>query len=436
MDTLTTWTVDTLALFQLTECPAGSEHHCQIASDVESKYRFLKNNNIINARLCTMDVGNNDLKVLDMILTILEKGQISLSNGTCINETVHFDFVLAQNPILFTYVSHETTRLISSLLSIDRTDSIMLIAITHQAMYPNVLLERVTFIYSYEMSYTVEMHKQSLMHLQSEFKISYSAFLFLKESEQDELIIKQPCDLRKETAFCMYVLQDKFLHQNCYKEKIIRGHESYQEAMEQLNDDPHLRTIVVYGYGPSVVNFRSYIDTYYSNYFLMPFDRRITNSSVEEIKFNPHYWLEKFPGQYSVNGILRYIYSNKGDLFTDFEVFKALRTTGLLEVFAKDYCNLLKLFRVNISENFTFKEWKALGNIPTLNKFITNTLTSWNNIKKFLKYWKVASYMSLLEPERLLNSTLFMNPKNALQAEPYCKLTKPNCLPGRFRAPQ
>lgn len=429
---LSTSNVDTLALFQLTNCPGELEHRCQIASQIEAKYRFLKNNNTIDARLCTMNVGNDDLEVLDMMLTILETGRISLTKGTCINETVQFDFVLAQNPILFVYVSHETTRLISSLLSIDETDSILLVAITHQAMYPNVLMERVTFIYSYEMSYAMEMHKQSLMHLKSYFEISYVAFLFLKELEQDEFIIKQPCDMRKETAFCLYVAQDKFQHQNCYKEKIMsRRHESYHDVLTQLMDDPHLRTIVVYGYGPSVVNFRSYLDLHYTEFYYMPFTRTITNSSIDDIKFNKFYWLDKFPGQNSVNGILQYIYFYKRDLFTDFQIFKALRTRGLLEGFRENYGNILKLFGVNISDEFTFEEWRALGDIPLMNKVITNFVTSWDNVKEFLKYWKAASYMSLLEPERLLNST-FMNPTTALQAGPYCRLAKPICLPGRY----
>ena len=67
---LSTSNVDTLALFQLTNCPGELEHRCQIASQIEAKYRFLKNNNTIDARLCTMNVGNDDLEVLDMMLTI------------------------------------------------------------------------------------------------------------------------------------------------------------------------------------------------------------------------------------------------------------------------------------------------------------------------------------------------------------------------------
>ena len=428
---------DTLALFQMTGCAPDSEHRCQIAAQVESRFRFIKNNNTIRAELCTLEVGGDNLRVVDMVMTILETGKISFEKGACINETVSVEFSMDKKIILFTYVSHETTRLISSLFTIDNTDSIILVAVTDQAMYPNALLERVTFMYSYEMGYTLEMHKHSLMNLQNHFEISYSAFLYLKHSEEDEIIIRESCDKRSSTAYCFYKEQDGFERKNCYKEKMVRSVGSYKEVMELLTNDSHLRTMVVYGYGPEVNNFRNFVDVdyfYHDNFFLLPFERPITNSSIEETKkgvsVTNKYWFDKFPGQNAINGLLYYVYNYKEKFFTDFQIFKALKTTGMLQAFAKNNGHYLKLFGVNIDEDFTFDSWKALGEVPPLKIVIMDTVSSWNNIKKFLTYFKVASYMSLLEPERLLNSS-FINPKKALEADPYCRLTVSNCSPGK-----
>ena len=424
-------TSDTLALFQMTGCTPGLEHRCQIASEVESRYRFLKNNNTLgSAALCTVDVGDDDMLVVDMILTIFETGKISFAQGSCINETVAVDFVMAQNPIIFTYVSFKTTRLISSLLSVDLSDSIMLIAVTDQAMFPNALLERITFVYSYETSFTLEMHQHSLMNLKNHFQISYSAFLYLKDSEEDEITINKPCHERSETAYCFYKAQDRFEHKNCYKEKMVRGTDQFKEAIELLRMDPHLRTMIVYGYGPVLIRFRRYIDSHHSDFFILPFERRITNSSVAETNLD-NYWLDKFPGQNSINKLLTYFYHYKTKLFVDREIYKALKTTGLLQVFVKEKRHFLKRFGFEVGNDneLAFDTWQALGEIPWLREVIMDAITSWDNVKSFMRYWKVASYKYLVESERLLNSS-FINPKSAIEANPYCNTTVPMCPPG------
>ena len=426
------FTSDTLALFQMTGCPPGSEHRCQIASEVESRYRFLKDNNTLgSAALCTVDVGDDDMFVVDMILTIFETGKISFAQGSCINQTVAVDFVMAQNPIIFTYVSFETTRLISSLLSVDLTDSIMLIAVTEQAMFPNALLERTTFVYSYDTSYTLEMHQHSFMDLKDHFQISYVAFLYLKDYEEDEITINKPCDERSDTAYCFYKEQDRFEHKNCYKEKMVRGANQFKEAIELLRMDPHLRTMIVYGYGPVLTRFSMYIDSHHSDFFILPFERKTTNSSVAETNLD-NYWLDKFPGQISINNLLTYIYQIKTELFVDHDMYKALKNTGLLQVFVKENRNFLKPFGFEVGNDneLAFDTWQALGEISFLRKVIIDAIMSWDNVKKFMIYWKVDNYKYLVEPERLLNLKSLFNPKSAIEAKPYCNTTVPMCPPG------
>ena len=431
ISTATAPNANTLGLFQMTGCATDTQHRCQIASEVESRYRFLKNNgSMLNAALCTLDVADNNMMVVDLILTLFETGNMSFEAGSCINKTVSFVFKMSENPVIFTYVSFETTRLISSLISIDKTDSIVLLAVTDQPMFPNALLERLAFVYSYEMSFTLEMHQHSIMDLKNYYGITYIAFLYLKDSEDDEAIIREPCHKRSDTAYCFYMLHDWFDHKNCYKEKIVRDVDKFNETLDLLTVDPHLRTIIMYGYGPRVLGFRKFIERNRKDLFLMPFERKITTSSIANTNLDD-YWLDKFPGQNSLNGLLSYIYNYKAKLFEDPEVYRMLKNTEKVRMFSKQKSHLLRLFGFKVGSNgeIPFDTWQAMGEVPILRKLIMDAVTSWDNIKDFMKYWKITSYTSLVEPEYILNSSI-LNPKYAIEADPYCSTTVPECSPG------
>ena len=423
---------NTLALFQMTSCSADTQHRCQIANEIESRYRFIQSSGwMLSAALCTIDVADNNTMVADLILTLFETGNMTFEVGSCIDKTVSVVFEMARNPIIFTFVSFETTRLISYLLSVDLNDNILLLAVTDQPMFPNALLERLTFVYSYETSFTLEMHQHSLMNLQTHYGISHVAFLYLKNSEEDEAMIREPCHKRSDTAYCFYMLQDWFDHRNCYKEKMVRGFDKFKETLQLLTLDPHLWAMVVYGYAPSLVRFRTYITTnHYTEFFLVPFERKIINSSIAGTGLGD-YWLDKFPGQNAINGLLKFIYTYKRKIFKNRQFYKMFTSTEKVQTFAKEKSHLLKSlgFEVGSDGKLPFETWQALGRVPRFRKLIVDVVTSWNNIKEFLKYWKVSSYMSLMEPDLLLNSS-FINPKYAIKAKPYCNTTIPKCPAG------
>ena len=46
-------------------------------------------------------------------------------------------------------------------------------------------------------------------------------------------------------------------------------------------------------------------------------------------------------------------------------------------------------------EELPFETRQALGKVPLFRKLIMDAVTCWNNMKDFLNYWKVSSYMSL-----------------------------------------
>ena len=137
----------------------------------------------------------------------------------------------------------------------------------------------------------------------------------------------------------------------------------------------------------------------------MPFERKITTSSIANTNLND-YWLDKFPGQNSLNGLLSYIYNYKAKLFEDPEVYRMLKNTEKVRMFSKQKSHLLRLFGFKVGSNgeIPFDTWQAMGEVPILRKLIMDAVTSWDNIKDFMKYWKITSYTSLVEPCLLYTS--------------------------------
>lgn len=101
----------------MTGCSADTQHRFQIASEIESRYRFIQNSGWMqSAALYTIDVADNNMMVVNLILSLFETGNMTFEAGSCINKTASVVFKMSKNPIILTYVSFETTRLISYLL--------------------------------------------------------------------------------------------------------------------------------------------------------------------------------------------------------------------------------------------------------------------------------------------------------------------------------
>ena len=156
-------------------------------------------------------------------------------------------------------------------------------------MYPSQLVEKETFIYSFETSFEIEVHGRAVHHLIEEYGMTYSAVIYLKENDKDYQLINKPCSERKETAFCFYIgLDQENEPKYCMKELMVdlQDENSIRNTVELLIADPHLRVLIAYGFGSSIIQFmenkyvRPHVQNYGGNFYVISFERSLTNNTI------------------------------------------------------------------------------------------------------------------------------------------------------------
>ena len=59
--------------------------------------------------------------------------------------------------------------------------------------------------------------------MSEQYGLTYSAVLYLKESEDDVAMVNKPCEERRDSAFCFYLEADKISGNHCMKELMVNA---------------------------------------------------------------------------------------------------------------------------------------------------------------------------------------------------------------------
>ena len=248
---------DTLALFSISDCPTDFEAHCRNAQYNEKRLKkTLKKANSASS-LCTMDVGGSSYDTVSNVLLDLINQESVNFQGRCMDKNEKAVLSLNKDTLIFTYVTFDITRYISSFLSVADIDT-TLVAVTIKAMYPKLILNKPNFIFSHEASFEVEVQKTAIGQFKEEYEISYVGFMYLKESERDIETVQKPCDQRPNTAYCFYRELDKFKRQDCFKERLIDYTDDVllNQTVYEMMEDSNLRVILVNGFGGAILDCR------------------------------------------------------------------------------------------------------------------------------------------------------------------------------------
>ena len=395
---------DTLALFSILDCPEEFQNHCENARINAIRMRWAHSITIPTYKLCTIDVENSYQYVTDIILDVINFEATNYC-GKCFDRTENITLSLSNaHGIIFTYVPFEMARYIASLLLVKLVD-VVLISVTTQAMYPSPLIDENDFIFGYESSLEIGVQRKSINSFFEHYGMTYSAVLYLKENEQDSNTIKKPCHEREETAFCFYLGLDKLDKKHCIKEKLVdpKSDQELNYTMYFIKQDPHLRVLVLYGFGASGAEFvrnRDFVYKHHQNqnpgehhqnqnpgdFYMLPFEKSLTNSTIpsehiDKNRLTAHGgWisvmiLKNVPGEHALNEFFKYAYHIDWHLVYKELAFSALSSTGILAQYLTKYESLLKKYLKDwkTGDELTYQKWEQIDENVRKNHCDTNS---------------------------------------------------------------
>ena len=369
---------DTLALFSVANCPEDFRLHCENARITALRMRWANQVSKYPYKQCTIDIQNSYLMATNIILEVMDQEQVNYY-GRCFDKTKNVTLTFKNTKgFIFTYVPFEMTRFIASLLLTAKPD-IGLISITLESMNPSPLVDEDLFVFGYETSFGVGMHKTGINDLFEEYDMT--AVLYLKQNTEDTETIKKPCEERsEETAFCFYINADKTERKHCIKELLLDANDDKEIAktMDLLKQDPHLRVMILYGFGSDSRSIEDsplvepYTVDHEGAFYPIPFERSLSNTT-DLTEGNIHDWdfgyslLDNISGEHSMNGLMTSIYYFEANVFDDADFFKAVQGLDELKDYIAQYEFILKS---------RFPEWKK-GN-PL-------TFEMWQKVPEFLQ---------------------------------------------------
>ena len=140
--------------------------------------------------------------------------------------------------------------------------------------------------------------------------------------------------------------------------------------------------------------------------------------------------LRNIPGEHSMNGLMQYIYYLESHLFNDKLTFNAIQGTNVLNEYIINYQSILKS-RFPSWENgdpITFEMWLQVPEVLRT-AIIKQIMASPGLLRELIGSWKIATHKNLISPEFLLKQQFF-NPRNTLDARPFCNEIIPSCSKG------
>ena len=293
-----------LALFTLTNCDEQFECSNALFNENRMVLHHSTTNYSEDVRLCTMDVENNHEKLLETIFPLTDGVNVEME---CRNKD-WLNISSDQSMVIFTFLSFELTRTISSLIL--PFNFHFLVCVTEKAMYPPYFLDHPNAVYSYEASFGQGMHRDGFMKIKSKLNISYMAILNLKENQVlGNISTTKPL---QQTAWQLYT---KECPKDCYKQLDVNiNNASDIRFARSLISNNSISFLVLSGEILAILRFRETIqsDIYQESFshFYLQFTFKTTNYfsvNYNMTSYINHDVIMNFPGAFAVSSYLYYL---------------------------------------------------------------------------------------------------------------------------------
>uniref|UniRef100_A0A7M5VEU9 Uncharacterized protein n=1 Tax=Clytia hemisphaerica TaxID=252671 RepID=A0A7M5VEU9_9CNID len=368
---------------------------------------------------CIIDIKNSIKAVNDFALPFIEH-PVTNTSGMCShgNATTTHN---RETTIILTYMSHELTRFLSYLLL---NEDIPLLSVTWQEMYPSILVEKPTNIFSFECSYSKGKSTETFL---SSLGVTYSAVFYIKEFKEDDSVIRKNCTERKDSAFCHLSHMEYADKYQCIKEIYIDRNNETQvnNSIAFVKAHENLRAIYIYGLYTTYKSF-GYQDAFHyfwhpdakNDFFLAPYVRPYNNetatyqSQESDLKRRKHYrQFQNVPGGTQLEEIMW--------LITE---FKYLLVEGYPQIL-----DGLKYAYPQFS-GMTTEQWLSID-VNIRQHFANQIASNSEELKKLLYMWRGITYQKEREENRR-DPYLYNAQRQLNKSEPFCNLTKPQCGKG------
>ena len=419
--------LDILALFTLTNCEKEFECSNALVNENRMVLHHSTKKYSEDVHLCTLDVQNNHEKLLEMSFPLTDGIDIELKCRHNTSLHVQGDKAIA----IFTYMSFELTRIISSLILPFGLH--FLICVTEKTMHPPYFLDHPNAVYSYEASFGQEMHRDGFMKIKNNLNISYMAILNLRERQ----IQQQTEDIMQHSAWDLYTEECptdciKGLDININNQSEVHNARTliYNDSISFIILSGEILTILRF---TNLVNSNGYHES--SDHFYLSFSIKTTHSfftTSNMTSYENYDVIMNFPGAFAISSYLYYLSDfSKLLLETDRIWEGVLQNKQVQDFISKSVsCGLVKMWynSFKCGDSFTYEIWKKIP-LVLKRKMIEQLKGNSLILRSMITFFKQRYYIDNIDHQRLMEQILF-NPTKALQSKPFCDLKKPLCGPG------
>ena len=453
-----------LGLFTLTNC--DNKFECLNAQINENRMVVHHHTKQYSEdiELCTVDIGNDHEKILGILLDLTERN--SSYTLDCRNNTrMNFKYD-NQQILLFTYLSFELTRMVSSLALLD--DTFIQTSITNQFMYPAYYFDHPFAIYSYEASFDEKIHRDGFIRIKNGLNISYGAILNLyqensivdeayknqdhtkdytkknqgsvvnhKYQGSDKMVAhnqNEICsqDKNQHSAWCLYTT---LCPNDCLKTKDVNiSNQTDVNYTLQLLTEQSITFITLVGESYSIELLQRRTDL--AGFFITPYFTKTSSNTFIDTLMSSYENLDvilNFPGSFGFSMFLFYISDISRLLIIKDYIWEGILQREDIQEFIRDKleCKFIQILHKGFQcgDKFTFSMWKKIPRVFK-RKVIKSMLGKKIVLKSFILLWKKRYYIKNVDYNRLMKQKEYYNPKKALLSKPFCDLKKPLCGPG------
>ena len=428
-------------LFSLSGC-ANDNYQCRNAKiNADRMIKIYNPNKDDIQKLCVRDMKEDVGLLYSVLFEIIENPTFDMT-GLCKERQKNLK-ARRDRLIVFTYLSFELTRIVSSMLL---PNEIVVLSVTEEPMYPSYYLDHSHSYYSYQASLGEETHKSNT------FKD------FMKKTHLDDIVmldltpkrlraINHRCRRRDSSAFCLYVNQ---YSNSCFREKRIDV-ESNAVVLNKTIDffeREHYNFVVLDGSADLLGRFSAITDKelYYGSPFFFGFVKVIKDQKWDPNKrFSSHRLkssyrngnvLINFHGAFLANKFLFYLNSASEILVYERAIWEGFRDHKRFREYLRSVGVTYYLFIKIVDPDFvlgsvmTFDTWSKIP-VSFRSTMISLVLQNKEIYLAALEQGKSRSYIEGVSFNSLQRQDYF-NPTLALEDRKMCNDSIQICGKGRY----
>jgi len=434
------------ALFSLTSC--DYQYECENAKLNQERMqiehlKYLHRNDV--EILCTHDIAN-DVTVLYNVLfnvtwSIPGSNHVHLS-GKCVHPRASTK-VVKERLLIFTYLSFHLTQIASSIV-LGMVSDIFLVSVTERQMYPAFYLDNPLSFYTYQSSFGQDIHNTVYKNLLTRLNITYIPIFNLQDknnasTSSNNVDEGRSCSEMKDemSAFCFYTS----VHPNsCFKEKIVDSSNITQvnEAVQLISKN-NMSFVLLSGqqYLLGIFAETAGIELYIGSPFYFGYITQTRSFYAPPDGSGYQYAdiLVNFPGAYSLNKFLYYIYRARFILKNYRSIWESIVHSEIvaekLRLFGKVFYIFIKRYDKNFKFGslMTYDTWKNIKE-EYQDIALNNILYNKKTLVAILEEGKLRSYSDRINLNFLEQQDYF-NPTEALKKKTNCDDTIPVCGKGK-----